>query len=136
MRSVPDGVARTWGEPERRARSSRVRPASSGACGWRPAGRQAACSRTENQSTSVLRERYAPWSCDDFQVDGRAPPVQLVAHVVGNPLVFAQWLQAGALHRAAVNEDVLGAIVGADEAVAPLGVERSHDAGGHGALSL
>src|SRR5262249_8506408 len=41
---------RKWVEPEPRARSSKARRASCGACASRPAGRPAACSRTESRS--------------------------------------------------------------------------------------
>src|SRR5439155_9571889 len=53
------------------------------------------------------------------------------ARVVGNLLVFLQRLEPGALHRAAVHEQVLGAVVGPDEAETALDVERSDDTGGH-----
>src|SRR5258708_30597951 len=71
-----------------------------------------------------------------LQVDGRSSSVQFAAHVVGNLLVLLQRLEPGAFDGAAVHEQVLGAVVGPDEAEAALDVERSDDTGGHKRFSF
>src|SRR6266508_1505907 len=80
---------------------------------------------------SPLPRRRMSRPSHGLQVDGRSSSVQLAAHVVGNLLVLLQRLEPGAFHGAAVHEQVLGAVVGPDEAEAALDVERSDDTGGH-----
>src|SRR5258707_3646112 len=71
-----------------------------------------------------------------LQVDSRSSSVQLAAHVVGNLLVLLQRLEPGAFHRAAVHEQILGAVVGQDETEAALDVEGSDDTGRHERFSF
>src|ERR687886_1096051 len=57
-------------------------------------------------------------------------------HLVGDLLVLVQGLQPRGLHGGDVDEHVLAAVLGLDEAEALVGVEPLHGAGGHATLSL
>ena len=57
-------------------------------------------------------------------------------HLESDPLVLGEVPQPGCLHRRDVHEHVLAATLGLDEAVALLGVEPLHGAGGHATLPL
>src|SRR6185503_18020117 len=66
-----------------------------------------------------------------LEVDGAGLAAVVLLQVVGQALVLAQRVHSGALDRSDVDERVLAAVIGGDEAVALLLVEEFYGSDGH-----
>src|SRR5690606_6545107 len=73
---------------------------------------------------------------EQLQVRGRAAAVAAGLQFIGDFLVVVQAGQAGALDRRNMDEHVLAAVIGCDEAIAFGGVEPFYGAGSHFTVSL
>src|SRR5262245_13578943 len=84
---------------------------------------------------SVVKGRVLlPASGGGEVLSRRLPGLAVGNDVEGDLLAFLQLVEAGALDRADVHEDILAAILRLDESVALLGVEPLHGSLGHGDL--
>src|SRR5687767_348639 len=94
---------------------------------WAIAGRAPAASEASARRQAPRRNR----SVGERQVGGRLAAVAAALEVEGDLLAVVEMADAAALKRGDVDEDVLGATLGLDEAEALGGVEPFHGALGH-----